>query len=155
VLADYDRRVAATLIPSDDLARRVVGCLRRHYSARDTDLGIFVPPFTSARAVDLVVALRPIAGRRIYASAYTDRATLGEALSDSMVADLAKLEADCAEGTIGAGTLLARCEKLRTEASGLGSVLGESYEAIRSRIAACDVLAVKGMDERAANLELA
>lgn len=154
VLADYDRRVAATLIPSDDLARRVAACLRNYYSARHTDLGIFVPPFASPRAVDLVVALRPIAGRRIYASAYTDRATMGEALTDSLMADLAKLETDCTEGKIGAGTLLARGERLRVEASGLGSILGDAYEGIKARLMACDAMAVSKMDERAANLEL-
>jgi hypothetical protein len=154
VLADYDRRVSATLIPSDDLARRIVNCLKGQFSARDTDLGIFVPPFASPGAVDLVVALRPIAGRRIYASAYTDRGTLGEALSDSLVNDLGKLETDCTEGKIGAPTLLARCEKLRVECSGLVSILGDSYEGIKARILACDAQAVKGMDARAANLEL-
>jgi hypothetical protein len=154
VLADFDRRVAATMIEGVDLARRIVNCLRNHYSARDTDLGIFVPPFASARAVDLVVALRPIAGRRIYASAYTDRATLGEALTDSVVADLATLETDCAEAKIGAATLLARCERIRIEASGLAAILGDTYQGIKDRISACDALACKGLDARAANLEL-
>ncbi|HEY6020433.1 MAG TPA: hypothetical protein VIY48_11145, partial [Candidatus Paceibacterota bacterium] len=108
----------------------------------------------SAAAVDLVVALRPIAGRRIYASAYTDARTLGEALTDSLYTDLGKLEKDCAEGEIGASTLLARGERLRVEATGLGSLLGDGLDAIKARLMACDAIAVAKYDERAMNLEM-
>lgn len=159
VIADYQRRVDATLIPSDDLRTRIEACLVRHYGARNTDMGIYVAPHRAGGAVDLVVALRPIAGRKIRAWSHTDRESIADALIDSFSADVDRLERALAnpETKVGAGHVT-QLERLRSEASGLSRVLGPSAVALfQARFVACDAtiqVALDALSARAANLEM-
>lgn len=146
VIADYERRVAGTMVASDVVKTRIEDCLRRHYGARSTELGLYVSPSNAARAVDLVVSLRPVAGRRIYAYAHTDAASISDALTDSLAADLARLESDVAKGC--SVPLVARLERLRTECNALTSLLGSDVtERYKARLNACDATLVKGLSE--------
>jgi len=163
VLADFNRRVRDTLIASDDLQTRVMACLVNHYGARDTDLGIYVQPFNAARALDLVVALRPIMGRGIYAWSHMDTESIGSALTESFTADLARLEKDCEAKSgdlkrIAGASLIERIERMRSECNGLATLLGaDTVSAFLARIAACDALVVTALDntsQRAMMLEL-
>ncbi len=158
VLADYERRVDGTLIASADLLLRIEACLVNHYGARSTDMGLYVSPWNAARALDLVVELRPIAGRRIRAWSHTDRESISEALCDSFVTDLAKLERDIEAKEIVGATLLTRCERLRVEAEGLAAILGsDAVTGYLARVRACDSAVTVGLSEtvqRAMNLEL-
>lgn len=146
VIADYDRRVAGTMVASDVVKTRIEDCLRRHYGARSTELGLYISPSNAARAVDLVVSLRPIAGRRIYAYAHTDAASIADALTDSLAADLARLESDVSKGcTV---PLVGKLERLRTECNALASLLGpDTTERYKTRLNACDAALVKGLSE--------
>ncbi len=163
VRAEYENRIANVLIESSDLRARIVKALVSDFGARDSDLGLYVSPYHTPRAMDLIVALRPVAARKIYASAYTDKASLSEALCDSFALDLGRLEREIATKTDGlkknaGATLIERCERLRAECEGLAGILGsENVTGYKARIAACDAKITEGMDaasQRAANLEL-
>jgi len=163
VLADFDRRVAETLIPSDDLQRRVIACLESHFGARDTDLGLYVSPYHASKALDLIVAIRPIAGRKIRAWSHTDRESIADALCDSFAADLGRLESDVAKKAddlrkLAGASLIERCERLRAECEGLAAILGSDATAsYRARIQACDAAITSALDatsQRFAMLDL-
>ena len=159
VIADYQRRVNATRLPSDDLRTRIEPCLVLHYGARGTDIGIYVAPHRSGAAVDLVVALRPIAGRKIRAWSHTDRESIADALIDSFSADVDRLERTLGnpDTKVGAGHVT-QLERLKSEASGLARVLGtEAVTAFQARFVACDAtiqVALDALSARAANLEM-
>ncbi len=163
VIREYDARVASTLIESSDLRARIERVLVNDYGARNTDLGLYCSPYHAARALDLIVALRPVSARRIHAWSHTDRESISDALCDSFAADLVRLETAVAskDGAIkvrGTSAVLEKCERLRAECDGLASILGtEAVEGYRVRLAALDAAIVEGMDgtsQRFANLEL-
>jgi hypothetical protein len=164
VIADFNRRVAGTLIASDKLSQRIESCLVNHYGARSTKMGLYVSPYHAARALDLIVEIRPIAGRTIYAWSHTDAASISDALCNSFAADLATLEREIAgKGTEikrGTGaTFIERCERFRAECDGLSRILGvDAVASFKARIVACDAKVVEALDDtsqRFAMLELA
>lgn len=161
VIADYNRRVGATMIPSDDLTRRVESAFRTVCGARSTDLGLYVAPAMAGRAVDIANAVRPILGRNIYASAYTDRGSVSAALTDSLANSIELLEREierkATDGKLAVG-MVGKVETLKTECTGLAAFLGpDCLQDYRARLAACEDKIVAGLDgtsQRAGLLEL-
>lgn len=163
VVREYRNRIDSILIEASDLRIRIEATLCGKFGARDTDLGLYISPYHTDAAMRLILALRPIAGRKIYASAYTDKGTLGEALCDSFVADLGKLETEIAKSSDdlkrrAGAALISQIERLKAEVAALGGILGDSAVAgYRARLDACDASVGAALDataSRFANLEL-
>lgn len=163
VVAEYQNRMGATLIESSALRTKIEHALEMHYGARVTDLGLYVSPWHAGKALDLIVAIRPIAGRKIYAWSHTDKASISEALGDSFALDLAKLESDVASKSddlkrIAGATLIERIERLKSECAGLTLVIGASLtEGYKARLDVADRAVNAALDStsaRFANLEL-
>lgn len=156
VIADYERRLAGTMIASDDFQRRATTCLINHYGARSTELGLYVAPWHAARALDLVVAMRPMAGRNVYAWSHTDRESIADALVDSFKGDLVRLEGEIAKG--GKMAHVARLERLKSECQGLATILGaDALARYKASLEALDAVLTSALDstsQRAAQLEM-
>ncbi len=167
VVREFEARIASALIEASHLRARIVDTLTSVYGARDTDLGLYLSPYHTDRAVALLTVLRGVVarpGRRwIYVSARTsgDQA-LADALCESLVDSVGKLEAEIADSDsikrIAGATLITRVERYRAECAALASVLGpEITNALRTRILACDdaiTTALNATSLRAMNLEL-
>ena len=163
VIDDYYRRVAGTLIEASDLMTRMQTSFVRNFGAKNTDLGLYVPSWNQDRAMALVLALRPVAARKIYAYSHTDAASISEALLASLECDLSKLEIDTSKAStdlkkLAGAKLIERIERLKNEAVGLSKILADgSADALRARLQVCDDQVTAALDatsQRFANLEL-
>lgn len=163
VVREYENRIASVLVESSDLHNRIEMTLRSDFGARGTDLGLYVSPYHTDRAMTLIVTLRPVAGRKIYAWTHTDSESISEALCDSFAADLGRLDAEIAEKSDdlkrrAGASLIERIERLKTEVSALARVLGADavtgYKARIARMEASVDAALDSTSARAANLEM-
>lgn len=163
VAREYDNRLASVLVESSDLRARMERTLRSDFGARKTDLGLYVSPYHTDRAMTLIVAMRPVCGRKIYAWSHTDAGSIAEALTDSFAADLGRLDREIATKSadlkrLAGASLIERIERLKVEISALGRVLGDStVTAYKARIVAMELSVNDALDStsaRAANLEM-
>lgn len=160
VQREYQNRRESVLIESSDLRARIERTLAADFGARSTDLGLYVSPFHTDNAMRLIVALRPVAGRKIYAWTHTDRESIAEALADSFSADLARLERSI-EGKSGdlkkiaGASLVEWCERLKSELVGLAAILGtDATEGYKLRLGVADELILGSLDLTAARFSM-
>lgn len=152
IATEYQNRVSAVLVEATDLRNRIERTLTSTFGARSTDLGLYVSPYHTDNAMRLIVALRPVAGRKIYAWTHTDRESISEALCDSFSLDVARLERDLDKSSddlkkLAGASLIERCETLKAELTGIARVLGDtSAEAYRTRLDACDAKITASLD---------
>lgn len=159
VIADYNRRVAGTMIESEDLLTRVEAAFRRVCGARMTDLGCYVSPAASDRAVALANAIRPLMGRNVYCYAHTHAESLQAALTDSITREIDSLELTIAKPEYKASAAtITKIEKLKAECVALSGLIGAAaVEGYRARLDAADAKVVEGLNattQRALHIEM-
>ncbi len=160
VQREYQNRRESVLIESNDLMNRIKRTLSADFGARSTDLGFYVSPYHTDNAMRLIVALRPVAGRKIYAWSHTDRESIQDALCDSFSADLGRLE-KAIEGKSGdlkklaGASLVEWCERLKAELVGLATILGsDATEGYKLRLSVADELILGSLDLTAARFSM-